>query len=179
MNRILSEQVALDEEQERLPLHLRLTELLTPICIRISMPKLMTMRMIQVMANQSRFVPDKRKRFSKRGFVAQETFPETLALHEIGLRVDGENPERLEPWNALRREVEAQRPDSIITKKTSAKKPERSRRRQVKASAEKPIEMTIPDEPATETAGEDVEIKRSRPPRKRSRRRKPSSAPRT
>ena len=179
-NRLLSEQAARDEEQERLPLHLWLTELLTPICIRISMPKLMTMRMIQVMANQSRFVPDKRKRFSKRGFVAQETFPETLALHEIGLRVAGENPERLEPWNALRLEIEAQRPGSVSTKKTADKKPGKLKRRQVNASAEKPNDTTaMPDEPATETEGQDIEIRRSRPPRKRSRRRKPSSAPRT
>lgn len=97
------------DKGERMVLHAMLAEVLGPICTRISMPRWMTARMIQVMANQTRFVPDKRRRFSKRGFVAQDCFPETLALYELGLRMAGEDPGRSEAWKNLRREVEKQR----------------------------------------------------------------------
>ncbi|SDB22082.1 poly(A) polymerase [Desulfonatronum thiosulfatophilum] len=93
---------------ERVSANELLAELLVPVCVRISMPRWMSARMIQIMTNQSRFVPDKRKRFSKRGFAAQEGFPETLALYELGLRVAGEDLSRSEPWRALRKESEAQ-----------------------------------------------------------------------
>lgn len=87
-----------------------LAELIPPIAARICMPKWMAARMGQIMSYQCRFEPDKRKRFSKRGFVAQECFPETLALYELGLRVAGGNDAELAPWTALRREVEAEQP---------------------------------------------------------------------
>ena len=77
-----------------------LNDLLTPVCARMSMPKWMATRMIQVMANQTRFEPDKRKRFSKRGFAAQDCFPETLALYEMGLRAAGEDTEQVAVWGA-------------------------------------------------------------------------------
>lgn len=83
-----------------------LNDLLTPVCARMSMPKWMSTRMIQVMANQTRFEPDKRKRFSKRGFAAQDCFPETLALYEMGLRAAGEDTEQVAVWGELRRELE-------------------------------------------------------------------------
>lgn len=83
-----------------------LNDLLTPVCARMSMPKWMATRMIQVMANQTRFEPDKRKRFSKRGFAAQDCFPETLALYEMGLRAAGEDTEQAAAWGELRRELE-------------------------------------------------------------------------
>lgn len=83
-----------------------LNDLLTPVCARMSMPKWMATRMIQVMANQTRFEPDKRKRFSKRGFAAQDCFPETLALYEMGLRAAGEDTEQVAVWGELRRELE-------------------------------------------------------------------------
>lgn len=83
-----------------------LNDLLTPVCARMSMPKWMSTRMIQVMANQTRFEPDKRKRFSKRGFAAQDCFPETLALYEMGLRAAGEDTEQAAAWGELRRELE-------------------------------------------------------------------------
>lgn len=83
-----------------------LNDLLTPVCARMSMPKWMSTRMIQVMANQTRFEPDKRKRFSKRGFAAQDCFPETLTLYEMGLRAAGEDTEQAAAWGELRRELE-------------------------------------------------------------------------
>lgn len=83
-----------------------LNDLITPVCMRLSMPKWMTANVIQVMANQSRFEPDKRKRFSKRGFVAQDCFPETLALYEMGLRIEGRDTEETSAWSELRREME-------------------------------------------------------------------------
>ena len=97
-----------EAEGERVAFNDLLEGFLRPICARISMPKLMSARMIQILANQSRFVPDKRKRFSRRGFVAQDCFLETLALYEMGLRVAGEDPLRSESWKTLRREVEVQ-----------------------------------------------------------------------
>lgn len=83
-----------------------LNDLLMPVCARMSMPKWMATRMIQVMANQTRFEPDKRKRFSKRGFAAQDCFPETLALYEMGLQTAGEDTEQVAAWDELRRELE-------------------------------------------------------------------------
>jgi poly(A) polymerase len=74
---------------ERVVYNALLEDLLHPICVRMSMPKWMCSRMIQIMANQTRFEPDKKKRFSKRGFVAHECFPETLALYQLGLLVAG------------------------------------------------------------------------------------------
>lgn len=87
-----------------------LKELTAPVCARISMPRWMAARMIQVMINQTRFVPDKRKRFSKRGFVAQDCFPETLALYELGLRAAGKDLAGCQQWSALHQEVHAQQP---------------------------------------------------------------------
>jgi poly(A) polymerase len=98
---------------ENVILHDLLAEYLLPVCARISMPRWMSARVIQVMANQVRFVPDKRKRFSRRGFVAQDCFPETLALYEIGLRVAGQDLSPSEPWNALRQDVETRRKQAL------------------------------------------------------------------
>lgn len=95
---------------ERVIVNALLEELLGPVCMRLSMPKAMAARVMQIMAHQSRFEPDKRKRFSKRGFVAQDCFPQTLALYELGLRVRGDDPDKAAAWNALRREVEAEWP---------------------------------------------------------------------
>lgn len=106
-----------------------LTEVLAPICSRISMPRWMSARIIQVMINQARFVPDKRKRFSKRGFVAQDCFSETLALYELGLRVAGQDLSLTEPWSALRREVEAYGEPTIVGHLKAEQKPPRKRPR--------------------------------------------------
>jgi poly(A) polymerase len=83
-----------------------LNDLIMPVCMRLSMPKWMIADVIQVMANQSRFEPGKRKRFSKRGFVAQDCFPETLALYEMRLLVEGRDTEDTSAWSELRREME-------------------------------------------------------------------------
>ncbi|WP_052812926.1 polynucleotide adenylyltransferase PcnB [Desulfonatronum thioautotrophicum] len=175
MHRYLAGQTSADVTEKSPSLYLRLTELLTPICIRISMPKLMTMRMIQVMANQSRFVPDKRKRFSKRGFVAQETFPETLALYEIGLRVAGEDLQSIEPWSALRRDVETQRPHSQTNERVANKRSAKKGNRQVKAGSKIPTGNadTTSMNGTPDAVAQAEEVRRPRPPRKRSRRRKP------
>ncbi len=108
-----------------------LKELIEPVCARISMPRWMTARMIQIMINQTRFVPDKRKRFSKRGFVAQDCFPETLALYELGLRVAGDDLGRCEPWCALHQEVQAHQsePDAEISPSPKPKRRPRKRPR--------------------------------------------------
>lgn len=96
---------------ERMQYALLLEDVLTPLAQRLSMPKAMLARMLQIMLNQSRFEPDKRKRFSKRGFVAQDCFPETLALYEMGLAVSGaERLDELRAWSTLRQEVEATLP---------------------------------------------------------------------
>lgn len=91
---------------ERVSYNALLAELLPPICTRMSMPKWMTARMIQIMANQTRFEPDKKKRFSKRGFVAQDCFPETLALYQLGIMAAGQDSREIEQWEALRGEIE-------------------------------------------------------------------------
>ena len=44
-----------------------LNDLIMPVCMRLSMPKWMIADVIQVMANQSRFEPGKRKAVFKRG----------------------------------------------------------------------------------------------------------------
>ena len=98
------------DEGEKVVVNALLADLLPPICTRMSMPKWMAARMIQVMANQTRFEPDKRKRFSKRGFVAQDCFDETLALYRIGLLVAGKDTGEAEQWHSLRQEIEASAP---------------------------------------------------------------------
>lgn len=123
------------EQGERVVFNNLLADLLLPICFRISMPKWMSARMLQIMAHQSRFVPDKRKRFSKRGFVAQECFLETLALYELGLRVAGEDMEEAATWSELRREVEQENPGVAVAGpdhdhgRPPRKRPPRKRRR--------------------------------------------------
>lgn len=100
---------------ERVVHNVLLEDLLQPICVRMSMPKWMCSRMIQIMANQTRFEPDKKKRFSKRGFVAHECFPETLALYQLGLLVSGADLGPAEMWSSLRSEVEAENPQILRT----------------------------------------------------------------
>jgi poly(A) polymerase len=91
--------------------------------------------MIQIMANQSRFEPDKKKRFSKRGFVAQDSFPETLALYQIGLLVAGADLGPAEIWGSLRSELESESPQFVRGEpkpdkgKPPRKRPPRRRRR--------------------------------------------------
>lgn len=117
---------------ERVVMHQLLEELLPSLLLRLSMPKWMITRMIQVMANQNRFEPDKRKRFSKRGFVAQDSFPDTMALYELGLKVRGDDTEHIQEWSDLRQEVETQRateePDSRGHQRRPRKRPPRRRR---------------------------------------------------
>jgi poly(A) polymerase len=120
---------------ERVVHNALLADLLPPICTRMSMPKWMSARMIQIMANQSRFEPDKKKRFSKRGFVAQDCFPETLALYQLGLLVAGEDLGPAEIWGSLRSEVEAEAPQFVRGEarpeqgRPPRKRPPRRRRR--------------------------------------------------
>jgi len=122
-------------EGERVVYNELLSDLLPPICARMSMPKWMTARMIQIMANQTRFEPDKRKRFSKRGFVAQDCFPETLALYQLGLLVSGADLAPAELWKNLRSEVEAENPQVVHGEprkeqgRPPRKRPPRRRRR--------------------------------------------------
>lgn len=111
---------------ERVIYNALLDDLIPAIAVRMSMPKWMAARLVQIMAYQSRFVPDKRKRFSKRGFVAQECFPETLALYELGLKVSGGDTDQLAAWASLRREVEAELP-APETKRSAHDRPPRKR----------------------------------------------------
>ena len=120
---------------ERVVMSELLNDLLLPVCCRISMPKWMSARVLQIMANQTRFVPDKKKRFSRRGFVAQDCFPETLALYQMGLAVAGEDTGAVSVWSELRREVERENP-LLAAPATSGgrarpprKRPPRGRRR--------------------------------------------------
>ena len=122
-------------EGERVVYNALLEDLLQPICVRMSMPKWMCSRMIQIMANQTRFEPDKKKRFSKRGFVAHECFPETLALYQLGLLVSGADLGPADMWSSLRSEVEAENPQALRADprgqqgRPPRKRPPRRRRR--------------------------------------------------
>lgn len=124
-----------EAQGERVVYNALLADLLPPICARMSMPKWMTARMIQIMANQSRFEPDKKKRFSKRGFVAQDCFPETLALYQLGLLVSGADLGPAEIWGSLRSEMEAESPQFVRGEAAAdkgrppRKRPPRRRRR--------------------------------------------------
>jgi poly(A) polymerase len=122
-----------ESEGERVGYNSLLADLLPPICTRMSMPKWMTARMIQIMANQTRFEPDKKKRFSKRGFVAQDCFPETLALYQLGLLAAGQAADEIEQWEALRGEIEIALPPSNEPRaehgRPPRKRPPRRRRR--------------------------------------------------
>jgi poly(A) polymerase len=124
-----------EAEGERVVYNALLEELLQPIYVRMSMPKWMGSRMIQIMANQTRFEPDKKKRFSKRGFVAHECFPETLALYQLGLLVAGEDLGPAEMWSSLRSEMEDENPQALRADprgqqgRPPRKRPPRRRRR--------------------------------------------------
>lgn len=106
-----------ETQGEQVNVNALLDDLLPPICVRMSMPKWMASRLIQIMVNQTRFEPEKRRRFSKRGFAAQDCFPETLALYQMGLRVAGEDVTIMEPWESLRRDVKNAAPPAAAPKK--------------------------------------------------------------
>jgi poly(A) polymerase len=114
-------------EGERVVYNALLEDLLQPICMRMSMPKWMCARVIQIMANQTRFEPDKKKRFSKRGFVAHECFPETLALYQLGLLVSGADLGPAEMWSSLRSEMEAENPQALRSDPRGEGRPPRKR----------------------------------------------------
>jgi poly(A) polymerase len=124
-----------EADGEKVAFNALIADLLPPICTRMSMPKWMAARMIQVIANQTRFEPDKRKRFSKRGFVAQDCFSDTLALYRIGLLVAGKDTGEAEQWRSLREEVDASAPQPAPGEGRSEygrpprKRPPRRRRR--------------------------------------------------
>lgn len=112
-----------------------LNDLLPPMAMRMNMPKWMAARVVQIMANQTRFEPDKKKRFSKRGFVAQDCFPETLALYQMGLLVAGRDLGEAQEWDSLRDEVATASPGSVQGEgrpehgRPPRKRPPRRRRR--------------------------------------------------
>jgi len=58
----------------------------------------------QILLGQLRFDPSKRRRFSKRGFVSQDSFPETLAFFEISTVVLDNGQDRLASWKQVYRE---------------------------------------------------------------------------
>lgn len=79
-------------------------DFLSPLLGERQIPKLVGVRVEQILLGQLRFDPSKKRRFSKRGFVAQESFPETLAFYEISTAVLNNNRDRLASWTRLYRE---------------------------------------------------------------------------
>lgn len=129
----IREMIARHEAQgKRAPLNDLLADLIGPMAARLHMPKWMATRIVQIMAFQNRFVPDKRKRFSKRGFVAQECFPETLALYELGLNVADEDLAQTRSWNTLHQELKAEQAKTeephVSSRRPPRKRPPRGRR---------------------------------------------------
>jgi poly(A) polymerase len=78
-------------------------EVLDGVAVRYRMPKRIQYRCIQVLDGQRRFESAGR-RFSRRKFVAQESFSLILALREIHLDAAGGDRKELESWRALHRE---------------------------------------------------------------------------
>ncbi len=70
----------------------------------LQVPRQIAARVEQILLGQIRFDPSKKKRFSKRGFINQEAFPETLALFEISTAVRDTGTDRLESWKTMYRE---------------------------------------------------------------------------
>ena len=77
--------------------------LLEPWAVRYRIPKRIQYLCVQALDGQRRF-ENAGKRFSKRRFVAHESFPLILALREIHLDAAGGDRKELESWRSLYRE---------------------------------------------------------------------------
>lgn len=73
----------------------------------LPVPRMVVDRLVRAFDAQRRFESSSR-RFSKRRFVLQPSFPESLLLHELILRARGEDLASLQPWRRLRKESLAQ-----------------------------------------------------------------------
>lgn len=120
----------------------------------LPVPRMVIDRLVRAFDAQRRFQETSR-RFSKRRFVLQPSFPEALLLCEMILRARGEDLAPLQPWRRLRRECLAQEEKKARQESKSA------------ASATAAGNDTSAADPAQESAGT------PRPAGRRRRRRSP------
>jgi poly(A) polymerase len=76
-------------------------DFLRPRLADMQVPRQISVRIEQILLGQLRFDPSKKRRFSKRGFVNQDSFPETLAFFEISTAVLDTDGDRLAAWKKL------------------------------------------------------------------------------
>ena len=76
-------------------------ESLQPLTSRVPIPKRVADRMVRMFQAQRRFLTNSSRRFSKSRFVAQEIYPEALALCEIHTAATGGDLAGLRRWRDL------------------------------------------------------------------------------
>lgn len=93
-------------------------------------PKRLRDRLMRIITTQHRFMSRGKKNFSKARFVAQDWFPEALALYEIYLTSTHKDFSRANDWRALWEEkvVSAENGESSETRPVATKKRRRRRR---------------------------------------------------
>lgn len=72
-----------------------------PFSERLRVPRRVVHRFLRIVTSYHRFNPERKRRFSKTRFMAQEVFPEALSLFELIVQATGEGQDRLREWRDL------------------------------------------------------------------------------
>jgi poly(A) polymerase len=91
--------------QEGLPYATVVREVVGPILMDLGVPRWIQDRVMQILQYQKRFDPLAQKRFSKRGFMAQAAFPETLTLFEVAARAGFGDGDTLRVWQEMAEDI--------------------------------------------------------------------------
>jgi poly(A) polymerase len=103
-------------------------DLAAPVLVRLGAPRWLQDRVILTLQYQKRFDPLARKRFSKRGFLAQAVFPETLAVFEVASRCGHGDEDVLRSWQELAQgaPLPAPRPEKPARQGRRVRRPRRA-----------------------------------------------------
>ncbi|MDI3493071.1 MAG: poly(A) polymerase [Desulfomicrobiaceae bacterium] len=103
-------------------------DLAAPVLVRLGAPRWLQDRVVMVLQYQKRFDPLARKRFSKRGFLAQAAFPETLTVFEVASRCGHGEEEVLRAWQEMAQSAHlpAPRPEKPARRKRRGRRPRRA-----------------------------------------------------
>jgi poly(A) polymerase len=112
--------------------------LLAPLVERFVVPKAVFAKLIHMFQGQQRLEPSKRQRVSKTRFLAQESFPETLALRQIATQAGYGDPDSVIPWVEAYEERLASRPSRDEYEDDRPARPDRDDRLQARPPREEP-----------------------------------------
>ncbi len=103
-------------------------DLVAPVLLRLGAPRWLHERVVMVLQFQKRFDPLARKRFSRRGFLAQAVFPETFTVFEVATRCGQGDLESLRSWQEMAANGAGTAAEPLALPK---RRPPRHRQRQV------------------------------------------------